>query len=651
MKLEQIDDGKGMIPPPVARRRERLNQMVAILARYELWLPAAAAPFLLFPNRWTPFVFLLIPLAWLLRRLATGRWSVATAMDAPIAVLVVMALISYLVSADGAMSWAKFWGVILQAAIFYALVNGLRRETELLPVAPVLMLATVVIALLSLVGSDWEGVRLLDLPFYAYLPRLIEGLPGSGVPRASELFSPRQVGGTMAMLLPVALPFFLFGAHWRWRLGAAVTLLIGGLVLLLSQAVGALFGFGLALFLIAAWHSRWFLLAAPAGALALVAFVDAYGPARLALRLLSVNDLLGVAVVLRLDMWSRSLAMIRDMPYTGIGMNTFPHVQAHFYPGFLLGPNEVNAHNLFLQTALDLGIPGLLAFLWLLAAFYLTVSQAYRLTSNRNLQLLLVGLAAGTLAYLGNGLPDTITLGAKPAAAVWAMWGVAAACLAVARGQQAAVAPPPAGRAGRGRLAYRLAALLLPLLLLLMSVLLLPAALPRNLGAVAGQRAILTARTGGGAGDALLQEQLQSAAVFTNQALNHEPGNAQSYALLGSLYAWQGDQVAAVAALERRVTLDGRNPMATYAPFETLRRQLVAGEGHNEWDDLIRVYTHWNSRYPDRAEGYVQLAVVWQQHKGNPARATSLIQSGLERGAEPRDLLIYYLEKYEPVEP
>jgi O-antigen ligase len=74
----------------------------------------------------------------------------------------------------------------------------------------------------------------------------------------------------------------------------------------------------------------------------------------------SLNSLQG-----RLELWSRAIYGIQDFPFTGMGMNTFRKLVHMRYPLFLTSPNVdiAHAHNEFLQAALDLGIPGLIAFI------------------------------------------------------------------------------------------------------------------------------------------------------------------------------------------------------------------------------------------------------------------------------------------------
>jgi hypothetical protein len=455
------------------------------------------------------------------------------------------------------------------------------------------------------------------------------------------------------------MALLLFGRDKRLRLLSALTLTVGGVTFVLAQSLQALLGLGMALLIIAAWRSRWFLLSIPLGLLAFAGWLLAYGPDRAVLASLSLEHPIGIGVALRLDIWSRALAMIHDMPYTGVGLNAFPLIHIHFYPGFLLGP-EPHAHNLFLQAGVDLGLPGLGALLWLLAAFYLTVIQAYRATSNRNLRVLLVGLAAGVLAYIGHGLLDTVPLGAKPVAALFAMLGMAAAPLRRGdkeMGRQGKILPvslspcplvslsqvSPCHLVALSRYSSGRLVAVLFLILLLLSPLMAPAAPYLNLGAIRAHKALLAARASGPPRSDILQ----TAVGPLRRALVRDPDNAHAYELLGSIYAWQGDYDAALKAFGHRVRLDGQDPIARYAPFETLRRRIQGEAGHDNWDDTLQVYSQWMTRFPDRAETYVQIALVWDRCKSNPDHAIAVLRSGLDNGARPRGLLYYYLSQIE----
>jgi putative inorganic carbon (HCO3(-)) transporter len=134
----------------------------------------------------------------------------------------------------------------------------------------------------------------------------------------------------------------------------------------------------------------------------------------------------------RFEVWSRALYGIRDFPITGMGLNTFRHIVHVLYPLFLIGSDIDlgHAHNEFLQAALDLGLPGLIAFVALyLGAFGLLwqigrLPKAIAMREDISTRVLALGLGGGLVAHLVYGLTDAVALGAKPGLIFWMLLGL-----------------------------------------------------------------------------------------------------------------------------------------------------------------------------------------------------------------------------------
>jgi putative inorganic carbon (HCO3(-)) transporter len=145
---------------------------------------------------------------------------------------------------------------------------------------------------------------------------------------------------------------------------------------------------------------------------------------------LSLNSLEG-----RLEIWSRAIYGIRDFPFTGMGMNAFRKIVPVLYRLVLISPDVDigHAHNEFLQAALDLGIPGLIAFLALYIGAFWMLADVWRATRHPRLNIerwslgtrsLALGLGGGLLAHLLYGLTDAVALGAKPGVLFWMLLGL-----------------------------------------------------------------------------------------------------------------------------------------------------------------------------------------------------------------------------------
>lgn len=609
------------------------------LCDHELWLLAAAGLLLLFPRgagAWLGMTVL--GLAWAARWRATGRLSAPTPLDFPVLLLAGLGLLGYAVSPAPGLSWARWWSLLYSLAVFYAFANWVhtRRRQQI----AVLILAglTLSMAAAGLLGADWSQVRLAPLPgLYERLPNLLPGLPNSGVVTSSELINPRSIGISLGYLLPVFIGLAAFGRPGWLRWTAAAVVIAGLIVLLLSQAIQGLAGLLVGLAFLLAWRWRWARLALPLALLALLLGLWLIGPARWLAPLLRIDNPLGIAVSLRLDIWSRAQAMLHDLPYTGIGLNAFQALQASLYPGYLIGL-EPHAHNLFLQTALDFGLAGLFGLAWLLAAWGMSAWRGYhragQLPEGRQDQVLIASLAAGLVAFLVSGLLDVQMLGAKPGAALWLLLA-----LGITAPPGILAAPDPKARRRRW-LEIGLPLGLLAILLLT-SFFVWPAALPMNLGALQANKALARLQSAPQAG-LTFQQDLLDAQVWLQRAAAADPQRVFAFELLGQVAAWRGDYPAAVQAFYRRAALEAQesSPLQTYYPPEYLLRLLGDGAAPaaGQAQELQRIYTTWMLRYPERAEHYLRLAALLAL-QNQPEQAGQVLNQGLQAGARPGGLL------------
>ncbi len=615
--------------------RHTIQQVAIWIASHELWFLALAAPFMIFPMGWWPLVALgLVALTWLCRWLAYGRFTISTGVDIPIVIILCMALVGYSISVEPTLSQTRLWSLILGVAVFYGLVNTLRSERHIWVAVSFLALFMVSIVGIGLLGTDWKQTRLVNAQWiYSHLPTLIRNLPGSGVPQASDLIHPNWVGITIGVFVAMFLALLLFSHYRNLRILSLVVILVGFGTLLLTQTLAGLTGVLIALLFLAIWKNRRFILAVPIGFAAVFSGLLAVGPTRVFQYIFSVNNPIGIAIVLRFDMWSRAIAMIKDMPYTGIGVNTFSIIQSSFYPGYLLGP-EPHAHNLFLQTALDFGLPGLAAFFWLLAAWVYTIWRKYRAIENPEYRILLVGLIAGILAYVTAGFIDAMMLGAKPSVIFWILLGIGAApVFSLTTGESTIPLKPT-------RYIRSFSPLALIIMIPLAYALINPASIYMNIGAIQAHQALYVAKNP----SSIESSGLEKAKATLSKVVNLNTGYLNAYELLGRVYAWEGNPALALQAYAHRVALDGQDPLLHYFPTALWLRQMQGldrGKLAN-WKDLIDVYSQWMVRFPDRAEVYAEIGLVWQCYLEDPNFSEGVLSSGIEKQARPINLLKYY---------
>lgn len=393
-------------------------------------------------------VLLVFPLLWLARKIAYGRFVPETPLNIALLLLLTMVLVSVVVTYDLAFSLPKVAGVLFGLALFYAVVDfgGRSRRNLLLGVAALVVSGLGVVAL-GLIGVNWRA----KMPFLggilSFLPGPVMNIPGRGYP-----INPNELAGVLLWTAPVVLALAIglttrykkmmsdfAGRSGRWLLPAIwLIAIVQSAAVLLTQSRAALLGLGAGVLLIVLSLSgryRRLLFVLIVAALALGAFVVwQSGPQQVADNFFTQTGIDPTESTLtslrgRSEIWSRAVYGIQDFPFTGMGMNTFREVVHILYPLFVIPPDTdiAHAHNHLLQAALDLGLPGLVAYIavWMGAAGMLW--QSWRRSPEVWQRVLTAGFAAALLAYFIYGFLDAVALGARPGFLWWWLLGLVAA--------------------------------------------------------------------------------------------------------------------------------------------------------------------------------------------------------------------------------
>lgn len=413
----------------VSRFFVRISRTVAAA---ELLILILISPALLFPTPARMLVLLVVPVVWVCARHIDGHLIPPTPLNGALLLLLVMVGVSLLVTFDVRFSLGKVAGVVLGALMFWAISRWVTTPWRLSAATMAFLLCGGALALIGLLGTNWFNKFPVLSAVINRLPKVIRGLPG-----AESGFQPNGVAGCLVLFAPLQVAL-LAGAgrrafaalHRGTRATSAlvavqwVLLTLTAGTLLLTQSRGAWVGCAIAAAAFLGWYgwrTRALLLAA---VVAGVASAVAVGPQQLLNAAISqAGPGLAGNVSGRVELWSRALYGIADFPFTGMGMNVFRRVMPVLYPTFLTSPDfdVAHAHNQLLQAALDVGIPGLIAYLamWLICAALLV--QVYRRSPDPVYRTMAGGLGAGLIAQFSFGMTDAISLGSKPGVLFWFM--------------------------------------------------------------------------------------------------------------------------------------------------------------------------------------------------------------------------------------
>jgi O-antigen ligase/tetratricopeptide (TPR) repeat protein len=136
----------------------------------------------------------------------------------------------------------------------------------------------------------------------------------------------------------------------------------------------------------------------------------------------------------RLAIWQGALKLVQQRPWIGYGPDALGVVFPRVYPPELVyyqGREYFvdRAHNLFLDTAVAAGIPGVLAFSLVLFTFLIVVGRALRIEQRPNRRVLLIAILSAIMGNTANNLVSFDVT--STAAATWVLTGLGVALTAV----------------------------------------------------------------------------------------------------------------------------------------------------------------------------------------------------------------------------
>lgn len=415
----------------------RLRRLAQGVADLEIWLALVLVLTSTVSTRFLlPAVSAFLGLA-LIRWVGRGRLSIGTAGDLCVGLLLLMLPVTLWASAQLDVTLTQVFRFLVAIAFYVSVANwtvSVRQLRTLWFGVPLLGLG---LALAAVFSVEWVVTGKLG-----FIPSILYSAFSR---RLSDSIHPNVMAGVLVVLLPCVLASCLFmwsELKWPIRMLLAVSVSLMLVVLVLSKSRGGLLAAtaaGLAL-VVLRWRRGW--LAIPAAVLFGGLLLLHFGTGQVVQTLSATQSLIGLDN--RIEVWARAVDMVHDFPFTGIGMGTFEQVVNPLLPYFVPGTVSgiPHAHNLFLQVAIDLGLPGLVAWLGLLVVVCTAAFRVYqwgraeahyseRRREADNVGALMMAVGAGILgsqvALAVHGMVDAATWGTRPAFVVWGVWGLAMA--------------------------------------------------------------------------------------------------------------------------------------------------------------------------------------------------------------------------------
>ncbi len=400
--------------------KEKILRKDSLVDWANLFLLGLAAPFFLFPSMKYAWVFFIIPLILISRRLVKNRFYERSILDWAIAILLIQVFVTCIIVPDISFSLPKIAGVLFGIAFFYSIV-ALMTSRKLISWGIIGFLgAGFLLSIICLLGIKWHRelyFKTIITKAESIIPKIKWNLPG-----AEEGFNANAIGGILILIVPLCL--ILCISHFKRKkenylvsnrllplIFFSVILFIVSILLFFTQSIGSWIGLTISIWIILlSWKwKKWSLVLI----LVLGILIVLLNPAKTT-KLINRNKR---DILRREASWIVGVNTISQHPLFGIGMNHFRLLPNISY-------KRSHALNHLLHTGAEIGLPGLMAYIAILIGLGYMCFEIWRKSKIGWMRIAALGLGCGQLAHFIFGMADSIPLGAKVGIFFWFSLGL-----------------------------------------------------------------------------------------------------------------------------------------------------------------------------------------------------------------------------------
>ncbi len=348
--------------------------------------------------------------SWLAKMLVSRRVAFKrTPFDEVIAIFVILAAASIWESPDRNFSFYNFYHLMGRyILIYYLVINNICSTVQLKRIIYMLLGSAVVVTIYGF----YQYIYKVDISAFEWVDG--EQFPDLKVRVFSTLQNPNLLAGFLVTVMSMAV-----GLACKVR-QSKTKLLLFGLVAMFGTCLVLTYSRGAWLSVIAVigtygliYNRRilWLLLIIP------VIVMYAHDVLE---RLLSIINPTDTSSTLRLALWESTWSMIVDKPLFGIGWGAYWLVYPE-YDFFVqnTGTKIFHAHNMYLNIAAEIGIPGLLAFLAIMYGHARTALQIFNNTTDYWMAGLMLGIVSAIVGLAVSGFTDYVMFNIQMSMLFW----------------------------------------------------------------------------------------------------------------------------------------------------------------------------------------------------------------------------------------
>ncbi len=316
-------------------------------------------------------------------------------MDIPIILYLIIIVISTITSITFIGSLRDLALHLGGLSFVFVMVNSIKTKNAFNAIVTVLVFSATLVALYGLyqyvVGVEIDA---------AWLD--VENNPDVRVRVYSVFHNPNILAEYLIMIIPLSVGLFWHTKKISKKVIFLGTTLIMVLAMLMTLSRGSWVGFAFSALVFIVLLERRLLLSVVPISLAGLYFL----PQSILNRIMSIGNFADSSIAYRFTMWDITMDIIRDYPIAGVGFGHLPFKQ--IFETYIRTMPIYHSHNTFLQTTVEMGIPGLIVFLFLLFILFKYGILNLVKSEDRYIRILSASAISSLGGVLAHGMAENV---------------------------------------------------------------------------------------------------------------------------------------------------------------------------------------------------------------------------------------------------
>lgn len=316
-------------------------------------------------------------------------------MDIPIILYLIIIVISTFTSITFIGSLRDLALHLGGLSFVFVMVNTIKTKNAFNAIVTVLVFSATLVALYGLyqyvVGVEIDA---------AWLD--VENNPDVRVRVYSVFHNPNILAEYLIMIIPLSVGLFWHTKKISKKIIFLGTTLIMILAMLMTLSRGSWVGFAFSALVFIVLVEKRLLLSVIPMSLAGLYFL----PQSILNRIMSIGNFADSSIAYRFTMWDITMDIIRDYPIAGVGFGHLPFKQV--FETYIRTMPIYHSHNTFLQTTVEMGIPGIVVFLFLLFVLFKYGILNLVRSEDRYIRILSASAISSLGGVLAHGMAENV---------------------------------------------------------------------------------------------------------------------------------------------------------------------------------------------------------------------------------------------------